>query len=253
MHIQGMMEESYVIKCINKIKEDKMMGKKLKLIIFLVLILTISLGVFNVIKHNDVFYTFRPSIKVETLVCTNDLDSDGINDQKDILEGAREEIKNHTRYKSEYYSGGYPPEGEGVCTDVIWRAFQNAGYSLKNNMDKDIILNVNDYPRIDKIDSNIDFRRVRNQLVFLKKYMTNLTTDIVPYDIDILKEWQGGDIVVLAHPYHIAIISDKRRKDGIPYIIHNSYDFPREEDKLIIWSRKDMIIGHFRFKNVEIK
>ena len=31
-----------------------------------------------------------------------------------------------------------PPDTEGVCTDVIWRAFKNAGYSLKDMVDEDI-------------------------------------------------------------------------------------------------------------------
>ena len=37
-----------------------------------------------------------------------------------------------------YYSGGYPPDSEGVCTDVIWRALKNAGYSLKDMVDADM-------------------------------------------------------------------------------------------------------------------
>ncbi|GMQ57716.1 DUF1287 domain-containing protein [Vallitalea sediminicola] len=228
------------------------MKKGVKLIIGLLLISIIALGIYNECKYDDVFYVFRPSISIETISCVNDLDQDGINDQADIIEGAKLEIKNHTKYKSGYYAGGYPPENEGVCTDVIWRALSNAGYILKDNIDKDIEMNTDNYPRIDKIDTNIDFRRVKNQYVFIKKHMTNLPMEVIPYDKNNLTQWQGGDIVVLSRPDHIAIISDKRRKDGVPYVIHNSYSYPKEEDRLLIWSNNNNIIGHFRFVNIEL-
>jgi uncharacterized protein YijF (DUF1287 family) len=212
----------------------------------------IAFGIYNKYKHDDVFYVFRPSMNIETISCINDLDQDGLNDQEDIIEGAKKEVKNHTKYKSGYYAGGYPPEHEGVCTDVIWRALDNAGYILKDNMDKDIELNTDDYTRVDKIDTNIDFRRVKNQYVFMKKYMTNLPIEVIPYNKNNLTQWQGGDIVILSHPDHVAIISDKRRKDGVPYVIHNSYNYPKEEDRLLKWSEGNNIIGHFRFVNIEI-
>ncbi|WP_273327183.1 DUF1287 domain-containing protein [Vallitalea guaymasensis] len=227
------------------------MKKGIKLIVIGVILL-IAFGIYNKYKHDDVFYVFRPSINIETISCVNDLDKDGLNDQADIIEGAKKEVKNHTKYKSGYYAGGYPPQDEGVCTDVIWRALDNAGYILKDNMDKDIELNPDDYPRIDKIDTNIDFRRVKNQYVFMKKYMTNLPIEVIPYDKNNLTQWQGGDIVILSHPDHIAIISNKRRKDGIPYVIHNAYNYPKEEDRLLKWSDGNNIIGHFRFVNIEI-
>ncbi|MCT4687728.1 DUF1287 domain-containing protein [Vallitalea sp.] len=227
------------------------MKKGIKLIGIGVMFL-IAFGIYNKYKHDDVFYVFRPSMNIETISCINDLDQDGLNDQEDIIEGAKKEVKNHTKYKSGYYAGGYPPEHEGVCTDVIWRALDNAGYILKDNMDKDIELNTDDYTRVDKIDTNIDFRRVKNQYVFMKKYMTNLPIEVIPYNKNNLTQWQGGDIVILSHPDHVAIISDKRRKDGVPYVIHNSYNYPKEEDRLLKWSEGNNIIGHFRFVNIEI-
>jgi len=42
----------------------------------------------------------------------------------------------------------YPPDDEGVCTDLVWRAFKNAGYSLKDMVNKDIASNVSAYPRV---------------------------------------------------------------------------------------------------------
>ena len=62
-------------------------------------------------------------------------------------------------------------------------------------------------------------------------------------DINEIEEWQGGDIVVFKK--HIGIISDKRNKSGIPFVIHhaNPYQIRYEED--ILEGRND-IIGHYR-------
>ncbi|NLT96456.1 MAG: DUF1287 domain-containing protein, partial [Clostridia bacterium] len=90
-----------------------------------------------------------PALKIEKLVLEIDQDGDGILDLDDIVEGARKEVENQPRYKSAYYSGGYPPQDEGVCTDVIWRAYKNAGYNLKELIDKDIRENTGDYPRVE--------------------------------------------------------------------------------------------------------
>lgn len=226
--------------------------KIMKSIIIIFLLLGIILG-FNYFLHGDVLYFFEPSLnkEINTITYYSDLDNDGINDLEDILQGAREEVENRTRYHSAYYEGGYPPDDEGVCTDVIWRALQNAGYDIKESIDKDINVNINDYPNIENPDPNIDFRRVVNLNVYLNKYMKNITTDIIPYDVENLEEWQGGDIVVLKNPSHIAIVSDYRRKDGIPYIIHNAGPYPKEQDNLLTWYNRDSIIGHYRIVDIK--
>ena len=77
-------------------------------------------------------------VQIEKIVIRSDRDGDGIFDLDDIVQGARFDVANKSNYKDAYYSGGYPPEDEGVCTDVIWRAFKNAGYDLKSMMDQDI-------------------------------------------------------------------------------------------------------------------
>ena len=67
-----------------------------------------------------------------------DADGDGVDDWTDMVLGARAYIGTHPHYKSKYYAGGYPDDGLGVCTDVIWQAFRAAGYSLKDLVDRDI-------------------------------------------------------------------------------------------------------------------
>jgi len=213
----------------------------------------IALLSYNKIVYLDAFFFLKGKVTVEKIVCEGDMDSDGICDMDDIVQGARMEVLNQTKYQSTYYEGGYPPEWEGVCTDVIWRALKNAGYNLKLNMDRDILQNTADYTNGVKIpDPNIDFRRVKNQIVFFEKYATSLTREVRPYDKKNLYQWQPGDIVVLNKTEHVAVVSDKRRKDGVPYIIHNSSTVAVEEENVLLkWSKSGRIIGHFRFPKQE--
>jgi len=187
--------------------------------------------------------TYRASdFGIEVIQSKNDTNQNGIDDYTDIVIGARIEAEAKPKYKSAYYAGGYPPDDEGVCTDTVWRALKNAGIILKDLVDKDIKEHIESYPRVDgKQDRNIDFRRVKNLKVFFDRYAIHLTTD--PYDI---KEWMPGDIVIFSTS-HIGIISDKRNKQGIPYLIHNAGQPLREEDALIKWHKKSPITGHYRF------
>jgi uncharacterized protein YijF (DUF1287 family) len=209
-----------------------------------------SLAIFSYHNYQNPFYYIRGSISVENLSFDTDKNSDGVSDLDDIVEGAKKEIANKTKYKDGYFDGGYPPPSEGVCTDLIWRSLKNAGYDLKSLMDIDIRKNLKDYAnRVTNPDPNIDFRRVKNQLVFFRRYAKSLTLDVIPYDKENLSDWQRGDIVILQAPTtdHIAVISDKRRKDGVPYILHNASTYAMEENLLLKWSKKKYIIGHFRF------
>jgi uncharacterized protein YijF (DUF1287 family) len=85
--------------------------------------------------------------------------------------------------------------------------------------------------------------------VFFDRFATSLTTEVIPLDVENLKEWQAGDIVVYDDPMeHIAIISDVRNKDGVPYIIHNCGPYTQENDMLIFWHENySPIIAHYRF------
>ena len=176
-----------------------------------------------------------------------DKNENGIADPIDIVNAARKEAEQKTIYKDAYYIGGYPSEGEGVCTDVIWRGFKGINVSIKDLIDTDIKENMADYKAVNgKPDSNIDFRRVLNQDVFFKKKSTLLTTELKVDNINNLKEWQPGDIVVFIEGYeHIAIISDKRDEDGIPYVIHNSH--PSASEAKLSWFHNP-IHGHYRWK-----
>lgn len=220
----------------------KIIRKTFLVIVVVFITFTISItGLLIYQKNKNVYYA--NDFDIETVISKTDYDNDGIDDYTDILQGAKIEAENKPTYKSTYYSGGYPPDNEGVCTDVIWRALKNAGYSLKDKVDEDIKNNVDKYPRVDgKPDSNIDFRRVPNLKVYFERNQINLTTDLSK-----IEEWQPGDIVVFGSS-HIGIISDKRNKKGIPYLLHNGGQPLREEDILEVYNKYEPITGHYRMK-----
>ena len=175
--------------------------------------------------------------------------SDNINPSAiKLMEGARKEATNQTKYIEKYYNGGFPVEGEGVCTDVIWRAFKNINVDIKKLVDEDIKNNINAYPRIEgKAEPNIDFRRVPNLNSYFKRKAITLTTEIIPGNVENLRQWQPGDIVVMYKPYqHIGIVSDKRNPDGVPYFIHN---FPPHAEEISDFLYRDIKFeGHYRWK-----
>lgn len=175
---------------------------------------------------------------IKTVKSSIDFNNNGTDDYTDICLGARKDAKNHPKYDGKYIDGGYPPDDIGVCTDVVWRAFKNAGYSLKDMVDNDIKNRREAYSRIEKIDTNIDFRRVKNLRIFFDEYAISLTTDITQ-----IAEWQAGDIVIFENEKHIGIVSDKRNSEGQPYIIHNGGQPNREEDYL----KRSKVIHHYRF------
>lgn len=173
---------------------------------------------------------------IATVQSAQDADGDGIDDYTDMMLAARERILSAPEYKSAYYAGGYPPEGEGVCTDVIWMAFKAAGYDLKSMVDADIADRRDAYPHITHPDPNIDFRRVRNLRIFFDTYAISLSCDV--RDIE---QFQPGDIVI--YEGHVGMVSDKRNRRGVPFIIHHGSGTGAEENALA----REPIIGHYRW------
>ena len=212
------------------------MKKRIKLIVFSVLIIAALyvLYCFNYIPHKK--YT-NADFNIEAYKSNIDKDNDGIDDQTDILNNANNYIKTNPKYKSKYYNTGYPNDEYGVCTDVVAFDFKRcriwfdgiSKWGYKNN--KELY-------DIDAVDKNIDLEEVKNLKVYFDNNAISLTTDI-----NEIEEWQGGDIVVFKK--HIGIISDKRNRKGICFVIHhaNPYQIYYEED---ILEHRDDIIGHYR-------
>lgn len=205
-------------------------------IIFLVLVSTLMYFLYevNVIPHRK--YTNK-HFNIETYISNIDKDNDGTDDQNDILSSVRKYIDTKPKYQSKYYAGGYSNDEYGVCCDVVAKGLKGAGYDLMELVNEHIISNREMYD-IEKVDKNIDFRRVRNLIVYFESTAIKLTTDV--RDIE---AWQGGDIVIFRK--HIGIVSDKRNKNGVPFLIHhaNPYQIYYEED---ILEDKTDIVGHYR-------
>ena len=226
-----------------------------KFIVFLIFIVVVAGAVF--VGFTGLYHSFLPHNLASTIPRLEigvDKNGNGIDDLADIVTGARQEIWDHPIYRSNYYEGGYPPYNEGVCTDVIWRAFEYAGYDLKKLIDQDIKLHRQNYPRVienedRRPDPNIDFRRVPNQAAFFLNNAEVLTTDVFPGNIQNMTEWQGGDIVVFGEDFkHIGIVSDIRNSDSVPFVIHNSGPIPQEADLLTDPTME--ISGHYRYPKV---
>lgn len=204
--------------------------------VIIIIVLVTVLYAFSIIPHKE--YS-NSDFDIETYISSVDKDNDGIDDQTDILNNVREYIKTKPKYKSKYYGTGYPDDEFGVCTDVVANGLKGAGYNLMELVNEDIINNKEKY-NIETVDKNIDFRRVRNLDIYFKNNSISLTTNL-----SIIEEWQGGDIIVFKD--HIGVISDKRNKNGIPFLIHhaNPMQINYEEDVLELYGQ-DYIIGHYR-------
>ena len=216
-----------------------MQKRKLIIILTVIFILLMFFVIYflyalNIIPHRK--YTNK-DFGIETYISLVDKDNDGIDDQTDIINNTRKYIKTKPKYQSKYYATGYPDDEYGVCTDVVAFSLKDAGYDLMELVYDHVKENRELYD-IDTIDKNIDFRRVVNLDVYFKN-----TAIVLTNDVNKIEEWQGGDIVVFKK--HIGIVSDKRNKNGVPFIIHhaNPYQVHYEED---ILEQRDDIIGHYR-------
>lgn len=208
------------------------------LIIALCIIAAVAVPIFSRYQHTS----FRRldnqySGAIEQFHSSVDKDDDGIKDQVDVLEGALAYVGTHPNYKSKYYNTGYPDDGYGVCTDVVANAMKTAGYDLMELVSEDIVAHPDDYDIVEP-DKNIDFRRVKNLQVWFRNNAVSLTTDVSD-----TQEWQGGDIVIFEN--HIGVVSDRRNKDAVPYVIHHNDPWQKTYEQDILETRDD-IVGHYR-------
>ena len=170
-------------------------------------------------------------------------------DAAKIVAGAREQLSWGTKYDPSYvrmkYPGGDVPKTKGVCTDVVIRAFRKAGFDLQKLIHEDKKMAPSAYPKYPgsrALDSNIDHRRVPNQMVFFKRHGLTLAKKVSP---ETLKDWKPGDVVCWKLDSgldHIGIITDEKNMRGVPWVIHN-LSTPQEEACLTDWK----ITGHFRY------
>ena len=169
-----------------------------------------------------------------------------------LISAARNQIGKTISYNPAYqkiiYPNGDVDIREGVCTDVIVRAFRKAcGLDLQKLIHVDKKRNWTKYPNnwnSSKTDTNIDHRRVPNLMYFFKTHEMQVYDKIyIPGDIVV---WDLGRGVL-----HIGILSDSNLSllqtlvnsgSKTPLVIHNISSGVKEED--ILYDYK--IVAHYR-------
>jgi uncharacterized protein YijF (DUF1287 family) len=159
-----------------------------------------------------------------------------------------------TIYNASYQTISYPNgdlsstrigQKQGACTDVVVRALRPAGFDLQRLIHEDMTRHFAIYPQLWDLtspNSNIDHRRVPNQMTFFRRFGQTLPTE---FNSSTRNTWQPGDIVCWDTGQgrtHTGILSDGVDKNDTPLVIHNN-GICREENCLLRWK----IIGHFRF------
>jgi len=159
-----------------------------------------------------------------------------------FISSARSQVGKTVGYNPEYarlkFPNGDIPISKGVCTDVVVRALRG----LRIDLQERIYKYKKSHPKLfkglyytDRLDPNIDHRRVKNIQAYLKARGYQIKGDFRP-----------GDIVVWKLPGsnldHIGICSDRLNSNAEPLIIHNVGHGAQEEDVL----REYKIVDHFR-------
>lgn len=245
----------------------------IKHFLIIILVLLISLAVVISIRGLSFKKDYQPPtglarqlprfrlIDMSSLGINTDRDNDGINDQEDILMGAKKQLINPavniftTGDEPNYYAGGDPPEDLAISTDIIARAFMEAGFMLKDLVNEDISNNFDSYPLRRNwgqthCDPNIDYRRIQNLEIFFKRNALSAGIYFDENDPENLESWFPGDIVFFdmdgdGFTDCAAIISDSTTREGVPKIIYNYVQpgYTAEEDIL----KEKKITGHYRY------
>jgi uncharacterized protein YijF (DUF1287 family) len=162
-----------------------------------------------------------------------------------VMTSAKNQIGQTVSYNPEYRYISYPMGDiemtKGVCTDVIVRALRDVGMDLQQDIYEDKKENPQRYRDLyytNKLDTNIDHRRVRNMRAYF-----------ISQDYRVDGDFESGDIVVWepkdkeGEPIdHIGVCSNNFNNNGEPLMIHNSDSGVEEQDVLRAWK----IVDHFR-------
>ena len=166
-----------------------------------------------------------------------------------LVKAAQERAKHKVKYDGTYRAIAYPmgdvPLSQGVCTDLVVRAYRTLGVDLQQLLHEDMRENFSKYPNIwglRSTDTNIDHRRVPNLQTFFKRNGKELKISLKGDDYSV------GDLVTWMLPGnlpHIGIVSNQLVQDTKrPKVIHNIGRGPVEDDILF----KYEITGHYRYE-----
>lgn len=167
---------------------------------------------------------------------------------KKLVNAAIALTKKKVIYDPTYYRIAYPngdvPEGRGVCTDVIIRAYRTLGYDLQQLIHEDMAKNFSKYPKkwgMKTTDTNIDHRRVPNQMLFFSRFgktktISNKASDYIPGDI---VAWDLGKGLT-----HIGLVINQKSTDGKRYLIVHNIGYGQEISDCLFSFK---IIGHYTY------
>jgi len=163
-------------------------------------------------------------------------------DRGHFIEAARAQVGKTVIYDPSYAKLKFPdgdiPIARGVCTDVLIRAFRRVGIDLQERIWRHKKAHPEIYRGLyhtDRLDPNIDHRRVKNIQAYLAARGYRVKDIFLPGDIVVWK-LPGSDLD------HIGICSDRFNSNGEPLIIHNVGAGAKEEDVLRVYR----IMDHFR-------
>ncbi len=237
------------------------------LFLFIVIAVIVSVNEFSFKKEHEPGTALADElpryrlIDMDNIGITGDADNDGINDQKDIMLGAKGQLKKPAKNifleegETNYYQGGDPPEDLADCTDIVARAFMEAGFSLRELVYEDIKNNFNEYPLREiwgqtVCDPNIDYRRIQNLEIFFKRNAGAFDTVFNGAENGNLDQWIPGDVIFFdmdrdGYSDNVGVISDDTTRDGIPKVIYNYIDPGYTVERNIL--KEKIITGHYRF------
>jgi uncharacterized protein YijF (DUF1287 family) len=163
--------------------------------------------------------------------------------QANVVRDLDRQCKSHIWYQDGYFSGGDPPPGIGVCTDVVVRSFRAGGVDLQSLVQRDIAAASGQYA-VRRPDPNIDHRRCRNLVVFFRRHATTLPA-YGPH-----ADWEPGDIVFWdtagsGQADHVGVIGDHLDTEGHPTVVHH---WPNHYVEETDWLYRLPIVKHFRYK-----
>jgi uncharacterized protein YijF (DUF1287 family) len=164
-----------------------------------------------------------------------------------LADAAIERTHHEVRYDPTYvrlaYPGGDVPDDQGVCTDVVIRAYRALGVDLQKDVHEEMAAAFDAFPHtwgLKAPDPNIDHRRVLNLEAFFVRRGTVLPLSRNPRD------YAPGDLVTWrlngAIP-HIGIVTGLIAPSGNPLVVHNVGWGPMVQDSLFEFP----MAGHYRY------
>ena len=162
-----------------------------------------------------------------------DHDHDKIPDSLDIHVGMVKSMRNHARYDGSVHGAKYAyqdvPREIGVCTDVVVRAYRNAGINLHDLVFKDMHQAPKSYgvKLGEKIHKGYAHRRVRRLYPYFKRHFQKLSSSF-DRGAKGKQAWLPGDLLFMnfnpngKKPEHVGLIAGHTQLSGYPLLAHNA-------------------------------